>query len=1234
MARLLTFIGIDFGSASALIAANAENPYGFFEHEKLVRANQHLLVGEHPPWLQAIDYGSVGFDCAAVSAATRARFEAEARELLDQLDGSVPRGLKDPRLCLTLPCWRPLLGRPVCLHIVRHPVDVARSLERRGNIPLPVGVAMWEHYNLRVLEYTRDLPVFRLRFESLAAQGEASLSSLLVFLHTQGILGRPYAESEYANYLGAFDTDLIHNQGGHERQDELLNPAQSALLEALLEEPAEGTIPARRLSIGAEHVLRMHESAHPLPDHASAVAVRAVRRKRQAQKHRMLFARLHNEIDRLRETQRTTRKNHQEELQRIAGTLAQRLHAERTRMDRILTDSEAEVSQLEYRVDQLLSDANAIFSSFSWRSGRTLKNVLLAVKGQREGHTAENHIQKIAEEHQNWKCGRPARAADSPSAGIAAYAAPWMRIHGQTRAIVAVITGQGRTSLEGPLDSFLDRLSHTLAASNGPAVLPLTMADVPNAPANVLIVADSAICEEADVDKIAAYAAAREIPVVCLADSIANALSRPFDRRSGDAETTDPGLLLVRLAHATIALTTMSARKLEHVHGRVVLFGDDEASDESEPKYPLPPGSTELAALLTELAGRSFADHRVASFEWPRLPIVQDQDFDEEAYLSQQPDVTKAIEDGIFCTAREHWDRHGQDEVRRGDRQYVPGMVLDACRGAWHLSSGFRIRLRREISTWPRTPKISIVMPAWNSKPEWLDAAVSSLLEQTYPNWELCIADDGSTDRDTISYLNGLSDPRIFIRRLDRNQGIASASNVALEMATGDYVALLDHDDTLAQDALYLVALRILRSDPDLIYSDEDKLTLDCSIVEPCHKPQFSPDLLLSQNYISHLGVYRRSRLTQIGGFRQGYDGAQDYDLVLRFTANAARVEHLPYCLYHWRKVAGSTADRFDAKDYAWEAGRRALVDHLRQSDIAGTVDLGKYPGTYAVRRRISATPRVAIVIPFRDQPTLLDTCISSVLAKTEYQNYEILGVSNESSDPQTYLVMDALSRRDSRVRFIRHDIPFNYSEINNHAVKHVDADHLLFLNNDIEVLSPEWLTALLEHSQRPDVGCVGARLLYPDRSIQHAGVGIGMLTLAGHLHRHLSDQSPGYFARPWQIQNISAITGACMMVSRDVFEEVRGFDAEHLPVAFNDIDLCLRVRERGYLNIYTPVCTLIHHESKTRGNDDTPEKRVRFASEVRYMQERHARILANGDPYLNPNLSLHAEEFRVTTEL
>lgn len=601
----------------------------------------------------------------------------------------------------------------------------------------------------------------------------------------------------------------------------------------------------------------------------------------------------------------------------------------------------------------------------------------------------------------------------------------------------------------------------------------------------------------------------------------------------------------------------------------------------------------------------------------------------EYAYLAQNDDVRVGVARRHLGSAHDHWKKSGRDEFMAGWRTYRPyvGRTGD---GLQHLDELHGQQCKEEMSDWKSRPLLSVLVPVYKVDTKWLKLAVESVINQAYPHWELCIVDDASGDAQITAYLKSLNDDRIHVALLEDNVGIAKSTQRALDMASGDYIALLDHDDELTLDALWLVARTIVKHDPDLVYSDEAKLDLQGNVVEPHFKPDFSVEMIQSQNYISHLGVYRRSLLNQVGGFQAGFEGSQDHEMLLRFLESATSVYHIPRILYYWRKVPSSTAERFGAKDHAWDAGVRALESSHARRQTGATVEKGVFPGTYRVRYPISGAPKVSIIVPFRDQPELLETCLSSVLEITDYQNIEFVGVNNQSEDPRTQDVVNLWRDRDTRVRFLDFDRPFNFSAINNFAVDHVDGDHVLLLNNDIEVRSEGWLTALLEFSQLEGVGAVGGRLLYPDQTLQHAGVILGIGGVAGHSHKYFPAGHHGYFCRPHLIQNVSAVTGACLMVKRALYLEVGGLEESALTVAFNDIDFCLRLMERGYRNVYTPYCEAIHHESKSRGAEDTAEKQQRFTDEALYMKRRHRAALSLGDHFYNPNLTLDHENFEV----
>jgi GT2 family glycosyltransferase len=536
-----------------------------------------------------------------------------------------------------------------------------------------------------------------------------------------------------------------------------------------------------------------------------------------------------------------------------------------------------------------------------------------------------------------------------------------------------------------------------------------------------------------------------------------------------------------------------------------------------------------------------------------------------------------------------------------------------------HLTDANLEGMRRAARDLPYQPLISILTPVYETDEALLRSAIESVRAQVYGKWELCLVDDGSRSPHVKSVLDEYAamDPRIRVEHLPQNQGIAEASAQALRMATGEFAGLFDHDDELSPDALFEVAKLLSQNrDVDLIYSDEDKIDAKGHRLEPFFKPEWSPDLLLSMNYITHFAVLRRCLLSEVGGFRRGYDGSQDYDLLLRFTEQTNRIAHIPKVLYHWRRVGGSVAVSPHVKSYAHEAGRRALEDALERRGSAASAD-GLDAGRYRVRYRLEGTPLVSIIIPTRDASHLLQQCLQSIEHKTAYERYEVIILDNESSDPATARYFETIAVKH---RVYRVPGDFNFSAINNFGVSMASGDFLLFLNNDVQVSEAGWLGAMLEQAQRAEVGAVGAKLLYPDGRIQHAGIVLGLLGGTGHAFRFQRPDEPGYHSFSDVVRNCSAVTGACMMVRRRVFEEVGGFD-QRFKVAYNDVDLCLRLRQRGFLIVYTPFAVLYHHESATRGTLQPPEEEALY-------WKSWGQVVSSGDPYYNPNLTRTREDW------
>jgi len=540
----------------------------------------------------------------------------------------------------------------------------------------------------------------------------------------------------------------------------------------------------------------------------------------------------------------------------------------------------------------------------------------------------------------------------------------------------------------------------------------------------------------------------------------------------------------------------------------------------------------------------------------------------------------------------------------------------------WHRPD--TAALEHAIASLARKPSISIVIPVYKPDLVFFWRCVESVRRQIYTDWELCLCDDGSNDRHLDDLLASLPhlDPRIRVTQLERNGGISAATNAAISLSSGDYIAFMDHDDEMTVDAMAEIAIA-LGHDPsiDILYTDEDKIDEKNRRFAPFLKPGWSPDYLLTCAYTGHLSVIRRRLVEEVGRLRSTYDGSQDHDLMLRTTERADHIFHLPKILYHWRAIAGSAASSSDAKPWAHRAGFAAVQDALDRRGEAGAVLPGAFAGARRVVRVIEEPPLVSIVIPFRDGGDLLHPCIRSIDEKAGYENRQLILVDNGSWEPETRALIATLEQRND-VIVLRDPSAFNWSRINNEAVERSTGDLLLFLNNDIEALSDGWLSAMVEHAQRPDVGAVGARLTYPDGSVQHSGIVIGMGGVAGHAFRYCPDWNPGYFGMSRVVRNYSAVTGACLMVRRSVFDEVGGFD-EELAVAYNDVDFCLRLRKFGYLIVYTPYAELMHRESLTRSAGSGGEEDL-------FMMRRWRNVFDEGDPYFNPNLSLGYSEFRL----
>ena len=552
-------------------------------------------------------------------------------------------------------------------------------------------------------------------------------------------------------------------------------------------------------------------------------------------------------------------------------------------------------------------------------------------------------------------------------------------------------------------------------------------------------------------------------------------------------------------------------------------------------------------------------------------------------------------------------------------------------------------------------PKISVVVPMYNTKEKFFKELIKCMMDQTYSNWELCLADGSPKPNENFKKYYE-QDERINYKFLNGNLGIAGNSNAAIEMATGDYIALLDHDDVLADYALYEIVYNLNKfPNAEFLYSDEDKIDENGNRYDAYFKPDFAPDTLRCQNYICHFSVFKKELLEKLGGFRENYDGAQDYDIFLRMSeiTNPKNISHVPKILYHWRVHNESTAKlNSNAKNYAFEAGKKAIEDHLKRIGLDGEVSEGCIDGIYRIDYKVIGEPKVSIVIPNKDGKDILEVCINSILEKTTYKNYEIVISENNSETEEIYEYYKTLLNNE-KIKIANYNTGklitkeeecsleftnknrrkvkpgFNYSAVINYGVHNTTGEYIIQLNNDTELITENWLELMLGFCQRKDVGAVGVKLYFPDETIQHAGIIVGIGGIAGNRFKSIPKSGHGYFAKESMIENLSAVTAACMMTPKSIYEEVGWMD-ENLAVAFNDVDFCLKIREKGYLIVYNPFVEFWHYESKTRGQEDSPAKIKRFQGEMSRFEQRWPEILDSGDPYYNINLSLDTEVYHM----
>lgn len=1072
VARLLNMMGAYFAPERMELPVNSANPKGYWERRDVINLNEDILKSLHVSWDRIAE-----FTPQTINSEIIQHFQPYAAEIILGLDAQRPWMLKDPRLCLLLPLWLPLLEVPVCVFVYRSPIQVAQSLAKREKFSLRLGMALWEKYNLCALESSKTLQRILINYEELMQNPLATVKKLheqLQQLEVQGL--RLPSEKEIRCFL---EPTLFHAQGDDSLQNAYITPQQAHLFNTLQDGSILTMKPLPTLSGGAQEILDEYE--HRLREEAK-------------------FAALQQEVEQL--------------------TQAHQVHVEQ------LTQTH---QHLEATLRSEMAEAKQSFDKQWLANLRSQALIVSDYQAQLTASTQQLHeiSGKLTELHTERQ-----------------------QLHNETLSLRGVVAGkkQELTVLETQLATKDQQFAAQTAAQTS---------EISNKTQYIAVLTQRLHQQEENMQRLWSWVMALQTDILAVFNSLS--------WKSGRSLTNFIFRLTLRKPGATAE---------DHIKALI----DTIAQYRARPVDDIP---------LEQLAA-------------PDTPAIA---------MTPVADVPRAA-------------------IHQNPMDY-PRWI----RNYDTLNSKIIKRMQQRISEWGHQPTISIVMPTYNTEEKWLRAAIDSVLAQIYPNWELCIADDASTQPRVRQVLQEYArrDSRIKVTFRDKNGHISAASNTALELVTGAYIGFLDHDDTLAEHALFWVVQDINQyPNHKLWYSDEDKINENNERYDPYFKCDWNYDLFLSHNLVTHFAVYHADVIEKVGGLREGYEGAQDYDLVLRVIEQISPTEirHIPRVLYHWRAIATSTAVSPDAKPYALIAAQKAIAEHLERKGMkAKVMDAPEILGTNRVQYLLPhAPPLVSILIPTRNAVELVKMCVESILEKTAYRNYEILIINNNSDDP---VALDYMERLEiaGKARVIDYPHPFNYAAMNNYAVEHARGEIIVLLNNDIEVINSDWLGEMVSHALRPDIGAVGARLWYPDNTLQHGGVVLGIGGVAGHAHKAFPRGHVGYFGRAALLQNFSAVTGACLAVRKSVYLAVSGLDAEHLTVALNDVDFCLKMSEIGLRVIWTPYAELYHHESATRGYEDTPEKSARYEKERLYMKNRWENFLLM-DPAYSPNLTLETQDF------
>lgn len=1118
LTRVVNLLGVELGT-DLMEASEGNNERGFWEHQGVVTRHDRLLADLGMRW---DDPRAMPRDWLAHPATRAARADLEA--ILDaEFSGATLWGVKDPRMCRLLPLWREMLAargvQMTVLHMLRHPLEIARSLERRDAMPRGRALMLWLRHQIEALTASEGTPQSWASFDRLMAGWRDEMQRVDGDLQL-GFAGR--MDEAGAEIDGFLDVGLRH----HALDDDVLK-----------------TEPALAAWVG-----RVYDAVR-LADDGDREAAQAAVREVQDEIDRASYyfddtfadwagleLRLRGEIEIRDDRVRLLDDSVQERDGRVAERDSRLAERERqiAERDRSIDGLQSTAKSLRGTIDDLRDDVSDLQQEVKTRDGH-IHNLAMARDGL-QGHIA------ALEGSTSWRLTAPLRKASNLARNVR-------------------------------------RLTHTLT--------PGDLFRVEHVKGDVWEATDT-------------------FPMIVL--------------------RSDRG----RMPTGWVELTySIKAGKL----AAPSLFADigSGTAEIDRKRLPVTKGETvtcfvrlpdEVKALRLDpinWRGR-FEMGPIRAREITRLELLRVLATNAYSQEGFRPIVGNLRRGGV-----------------QGLKEYLikklptPIETYDDWRDMFYaLTDADRAAIRAHVTRMDTKPVFSVVMPTYETPPALLEKAVDSVKAQLYGAWELCIADDGSKNPETRAMLEryAAEDPRIKVVFRETNGHISAASNSALDLATGDFVALLDHDDELTEDALYWMAAS-LEADPeaDILYSDEDKIDEEGRVSDPYFKPDWSPELFLSQNMLNHLGVYRRSLVEAAGRFREGFEGSQDYDMALRVLEQTSpeRVRHIPAVLYHWRMVAGSVALATGEKTYPYERARSAIAEHLERSGVKAEVIAGRDGLSHRVVPALpSRKPHVTVIVPTRDRVDMMRMVVTGLLDSTRYPNWDLIVVDNGSEKAET-LEYFAEIQKDERIAVLRDDGPFNFSRLNNLAVAEAKGPLVLLLNNDIEPIDDGWLEEMVRQIQRPGIGAVGAKLYYPNDTVQHMGVTTGIGGVAGHFDKHLPREAGGYFSRAQLIHNVTAATAACLLTTKKIYKQIGGMNENELKVAFNDVDFCLKIRAAGHRIVLTPYAELYHHESVSRGLEDTAEKRDRFRGEMMWMRNKWGDAL-DADPYFNPNLSLDQE--------